>query len=350
MRLSELQYDLPEELIAQYPADRRDASRLLVLERASGQCRHALFNELPRLLPPGCLLVLNDTRVIPARLVLRRSTGGLLEGLFLGEKAPGRWEVMLTSSSRLRPGQELEVVDSDRRLRLLEHIEAGRWVAEPLPQGEALAILEACGLPPLPPYIRRPVKPRPDRRQAAEDLQRYQTVYARAPGAVAAPTAGLHFTPEILSALDAASVARTFVTLHVGAGTFAPIRCENLAEHVMHAEWYTCPPETVAAVKAARESGRPVVAVGTTSVRVLESCADESGRLVPGEGWTRLFIYPPYRFRAVDSMITNFHLPGSTLLAMVFAFAGREQVLKAYREAVRRRYRFFSYGDAMLIL
>ena len=350
MRFSQLQYDLPEELIAQHPVDRRDASRLLVLQRDSGECRHALFSELPGLLPPGCLLVLNDTRVIPARLVLRRSSGGVLEGLFMSEREPGCWEVMLTSSGRLRAGEELEILDSDRRLRLREHLEAGQWLAEPLPPGEALAILESCGLPPLPPYIRRPVRPRPDRRQAAEDLRRYQTVYARRPGAVAAPTAGLHFTPEILAALQAAGVAQASVTLHVGPGTFTPIRCENLADHPMHAEWYACPPETAAAVNAARQSGRAVVAVGTTSVRVLESCADESGRLIPGEGWTRLFIYPPYRFRVIDAMITNFHLPGSTLLALVFAFAGIDPVREAYRRAIQQRYRFFSYGDAMLIL
>ena len=347
MLISELQYDLPRERIAQQPADRRDASRLLMLDRRTGHVRHEVFERLAAVLPPRCLLVLNDTRVLPARLRMRRATGGKVEGLYLHEVEPGLWEVMLRGAGRFRPGEELGFAGSERRLRLRERVGAGVWRAEPLPGGEALAILAEVGLPPLPPYIERPGDVPAD--QAARDAERYQTIYAAKPGAVAAPTAGLHFTPEVFRQLDEAGVRRVTVTLHVGVGTFAPIRCEDLADHRMHAEWYACPPAAADAVNAARSEGRAIVAVGTTSVRVLETCADETGRVLAGEGWTRLFIYPPYRFRAVDAIVTNFHLPGSTLLAMVFAFAGRQNVLTAYNEAIRAGYRFYSYGDAMLI-
>jgi S-adenosylmethionine:tRNA ribosyltransferase-isomerase len=417
VKKSELEYHLPPERIAQVPAARRDESRLLVLDRATGRRRHETFNRLPELLPPGALLVMNDTRVLPARLQLRRATGGRVDGLFLREPVPGQWEVMVTDAQRLKPGEVLSIESSDRTLRLLERVEAGVWRTEPQPLGDSAAILAECGLPPLPPYIRRQYGPGPHRRDAGAtpegghparpasgqdarppevfppdaaaapgpdpqlDVERYQTIYAARPGAIAAPTAGLHFTPLLLETLRAQGFETAFVTLHVGVGTFAPIRCEDLAEHEMHAEWYDCPPETAAAVNAARAAGRPIVAVGTTSVRVLESVArcppatanppsapprwppavlsqpeaagplkETVGPLAPGTGWTRLFIYPPCRFRAVDALLTNFHLPGSTLLAMVFAFAGRARVLAAYEEAIRREYRFYSYGDAMLLL
>jgi len=347
MRTDALFYKLPPEQIAQQPADRREASRLLVLDRDTGARVHARFEQLADYLPEKCLLVRNDTRVIPARLFLRRRTGGRFDGLFLGEPQPGVWEIMLTGARRLQPGEEVLIDGSDRRLRMVERVRGGVWTVEPVPAGEAYTILEACGHPPLPPYIRRPSTMPSE--QERHDRQRYQTVYATRAGAVAAPTAGLHFTEAIFAHLRQAGVQIVDVTLHVGVGTFAPIRCENLADHAMHAEWYACPAVTAEAVNAARASGRPVVAVGTTSVRVLESCADAAGRLTPGNGWTRLFIYPPYRFKVVDAMITNFHLPGSTLLAMVAAFAGRENVLGAYDEAVKEGYRFYSYGDAMLI-
>ena len=347
MLLSQLQYDLPPELIAQRPADRRDASRLMVLDRASGRVRHEAFSRLPELLPPRSLLVVNDTKVLPARLGMQRATGGKVEGLYLRDASAGGWEIMLTGAGRVRSGEELAIVGSTRRLRLLERIDAGVWRAEPVPGGQTVAILAECGRPPLPPYIARKGDVSPD--QLAADVERYQTVYARNPGAVAAPTAGLHFTPELFGRLDAAGIERVSVTLHVGVGTFAPIRCDDLAQHPMHQEWYSCSAATAETINAARAEGRPVVAVGTTSVRVLETCADASGRVTAGEGWTRIFIYPPYRFKAIDAMVTNFHLPGSTLLAMVFAMAGRDNVLAAYNEAVRERYRFYSYGDAMLI-
>ncbi|HOB75617.1 MAG TPA: tRNA preQ1(34) S-adenosylmethionine ribosyltransferase-isomerase QueA [Phycisphaerae bacterium] len=367
MRIDELQFDLPPEYIAQYPADRRDASRLMVVRRDTGQRSHEWFNRLPQLLPPGALLVLNDTRVLPARLHLKRRSGGRIEGLFLHEPEPGVWEMMLTESRRLRAGELLSIEPPQAspqepapavQLKLIDRQEGGMWKAAPVPAGNAHAILMRFGQPPLPPYIKRPRREGSEAQaehsrptsETVEDAERYQTVYARHPGAVAAPTAGLHFTQEVFDALATAGISTAFVTLHVGAGTFAPIRCEDLADHPMHAEWYECPEASAAAVNAARAEGRPIVAVGTTSVRVLETCADEDGRLQPGSGWTRLFIYPPYRFKAVDAILTNFHLPGSTLLAMIFAFAGRETTLAAYEEAIRAEYRFYSYGDAMLIL
>lgn len=369
MKLQDLQYDLPPDQIAQHPADARDASRLLVLDRHTGACRHETFARLPQLLPQGALLVLNDTRVLPARLRLRRLSGGRIEGLFLRESEPGTWEIMLTESRRLRPGECLSVGKTGQQLKLLGRQAAGIWRAQPLPGGDAHELLARYGAPPLPPYIKREEAPGPakaDRapqqdkeaagvpglriRNDASDGSRYQTIYARRPGAVAAPTAGLHFTPEVFANLAAAGIETAYVTLHVGVGTFTPIRTENLADHVMHAEWYECSDATANTVNSAREQGRPMVAVGTTSVRVLESCTDDAGRLRPGSGWTRLFIYPPYRFKIVDGMVTNFHLPGSTLLAMIFAFAGRDATLTAYREAVEHEYRFYSYGDAMLVI
>jgi S-adenosylmethionine:tRNA ribosyltransferase-isomerase len=295
---------------------------------------------------------MNDTRVIPARLLMRRATGGKVEGLFLRESDSGMWELMVTGSGRLKAGELLEITGSDRRLRLLERSGAGAWTATPDPAGTAFEILEEVGRPPLPPYIERnhgsaevdSAAERHDR-----DVERYQTIYAARPGAVAAPTAGLHFTDEVFRDLDAAGIERVFVTLHVGVGTFAPIRTEELASHDMHAEWFDCSEATAKRINAARRATRPIVAVGTTSVRVLESCADDAGKVHPRQDWTNIFIYPPYRYRAVDCLITNFHLPGSTLLALVFAFASREQILQAYQHAIASRYRFFSYGDAMLI-
>lgn len=361
MRVDELHYELPAELIAQHPTDRREASRLLVLDRGSGQVQHEQFSHLPELLPAGALLVLNDTRVLPARLIMHRRTGGRVEGLFLREAGSGLWELMVTGAGRLKSGEELLIDDSPRRLRLRERMDAGVWLVEPVPAGETLTILGECGRPPLPPYIKRGGREEGERERQrdgergsaqenlASDLERYQTVYARVPGAVAAPTAGLHFTAGMFEALGRAGIATTFVTLHVGVGTFAPIRALNLADHPMHAEWFECPPAAAEAVNTARRQGRPIVAVGTTSVRVLETSADEAGRIHPGSGQTRIFIYPPYRFRAVDVLLTNFHLPESTLLALVFAFGGRDLVLLAYREAIRERYRFYSYGDAMMV-
>ncbi|UCD29260.1 MAG: tRNA preQ1(34) S-adenosylmethionine ribosyltransferase-isomerase QueA [Planctomycetota bacterium] len=348
MRIDELQYELPPERIAQQPAGRRDASRLLVLDRATGDRQHQQFKQLPKLLPADSLLVFNDTRVLPARLLMHRKSGSRVEGLFLHEPSPGIWEIMLTKSGRLKVGEQLTIDGSSRTLHLLKHIDEGKWHAELIPAGKTHQVLAQCGRAPLPPYIKR--EDNLSAEQIGYDKERYQTVYGRKSGAIAAPTAGLHFTPDLIQNLDDRGFRMAYVTLHVGVGTFAPIRCDNLADHEMHAEWYECPSSTASAINIAREEGRPIVAVGTTSVRVLESCGDESGLMAAGSGWTRLFIYPPYRFRVVDKMITNFHLPGSTLLAMVFAFAGREMLLPAYEDAIRNQYRFYSYGDAMLIL
>jgi len=345
---SQLEYELRVERIAQQPAARRDASRLLVLDRRTGQRRHERFDRLVSLLPGRCLLVLNDTRVLPAKLRLRRQTGGQIEGLFLCEPAPGVWEVMLTKSGRLKRGEDLAIEGSHRRLRVLERVESGIWRVAPVPAGDMHGILAECGRTPLPPYIHR--HEQLTAREDARDARLYQTVYARRPGAVAAPTAGLHFTPAMFRLLKAAGIETVNVTLHVGMGTFTPIRCADLADHKMHAEWYECSPDAARSINAARDAGKSIVAVGSTSVRVLESCADKAGRIRAGSGWTHLFIYPPYEFRAVDGLLTNFHLPGSTLLAMVFAFAGRERILAAYNDAIEREYRFYSFGDAMLIV
>jgi S-adenosylmethionine:tRNA ribosyltransferase-isomerase len=338
MRLAELSYDLPADLIAQEPAPERAAARLLVLDRPSGTLSHGAIVDLPALLRGGDLLVLNDTRVVPARVRGRRATGGRLEVLFVRPlAAPDTWEVLVRGA--VRAGERVHLPDA-----------AGEWVA-PLGDGRwalaveapapVLAWLERAGEVPLPPYITRPGGP------TAADRKRYQTVYARVPGAVAAPTAGLHLTPEILAALDARGVEVAVLTLHVGPGTFLPIRTDDLDAHVMPGERYVIPAATAARVAAARAAGRRVLAVGTTTVRALESAAAPDG--AGSEGEATLFIRPGYRFRVVDGLLTNFHLPRSTLLALVAAFAGWDHIRAAYDEAVRRRYRFYSFGDAMLI-
>lgn len=346
MKISELDYDLPAELVAQQPAQRRDASRLLVLPADCGSCEHRAFSELPKLLRAGDLLVLNDTRVLPAKLRLRRRSGAAVEGLFLREREDGRWEVMLDHSGRLKPGERLLTRAPGRELELIEHVGRGRWVARVQPSEGIDRDLSAMGTTPLPPYIRRA-----DCSEAveAEDRARYQTVYASRDGAVAAPTAGLHFTEELLGRVAEGGVRVARLTLHVSTGTFQPIIVEDLADHEMHAEWYELPAETAEAVAAATSAGGRVVAVGTTSLRVLETCVDAAGQVRPGSGWTDLFIYPPYRCRVVDALLTNFHLPRTTLLALVYAFGGVERVRRAYREAIEARYRFYSYGDAMLV-
>jgi len=349
LRVTDFDFELPPDRIAQAPARPRDASRLLVLDRATGATAHHRFRDLPDLLRPDDLLVLNDTRVVPAQLTARRRTGGRIEGCFLRALDGERWEVLLASSGRLREGETLDLVDADEVPRaevvLDSRGEGGVWTVRPPVDVDALAVLEAVGRPPLPPYIHR------DRRdpRTAADRTDYQTIYARADGAVAAPTAGLHFTDDVLAALDARGIERATVTLHVGLGTFQPVRADRVVDHRMHEEWLEVPARAAEAVNRARAAGRRVVAVGTTTVRALESSADAAGTVRPGRRATRLFIYPPYAFRVVGAMVTNFHLPRSTLLMMVSAFAGRERMLAAYREAVAQGYRFYSYGDAMLI-
>ena len=338
MKRTEFQYELPEELIAQQPLPERSASRLLCMDRAGGGLSDARVRDLPSLLEPGDLLVFNDTRVIPARLFARKATGGRVEILF--ERLTGTHEglAQLRVSKRPKPGASLRL-EGGGRLEVVER-EGDFWrLASPeMPLSE---LMERSGHVPLPPYIQR--------EDAAADRERYQTVYARRPGAVAAPTAGLHFDAALLDRLERHGVRRAMVTLHVGAGTFQPVRVDELSEHQMHSEWLEVPETTVAAVNAARATGSRVVAVGTTAVRSLETAAAD-GELKPYAGESRLFIHPPYEFRVVNGLFTNFHLPESTLLMLVAAFAGLEPTLAAYRHAVAERYRFFSYGDAMLIL
>ena len=345
MKISEFDFDLPEELIAQEPAARRDASRLLVLP-PGGAPEHRAFLDLPGLLAPGDLLVTNDTRVIPARLVGTKPSGGkaellLCEGLDPEEGRLGkRWRALGQASKPIRAGTTLRF--GDLEAKVLEAEGEGFFVVELSEGGAALeAALERAGRIPLPPYVRRA--------PTDADRERYQTVFARVPGSAAAPTAGLHFTPGALEALEARGVRRATVTLHVGPGTFLPMRGEDLDGHVMHAERYEVPEATARALEACRARGNRVVAVGTTTLRTLES-AWRDGAVRAGPGRTTLFVRPGHAFRAVDALVTNFHLPRSTLLVLVCALGGKERVLAAYREAVARRYRFFSYGDAMLLL
>jgi S-adenosylmethionine:tRNA ribosyltransferase-isomerase len=344
---ADLDYELPDRLIAQHPLERRDDSRLMVLRRESREIEHRHFRELPKLLNSGDLLICNDTKVVPARFLARRNTGAGLEGLFLGEPSPGCWEVLLTKSRRLKAGERLQLGESSFGFVVVESTGPGLWRVRPDPPADTEKVLACVGRTPLPPYIRREqVAAVAD----ADDRRRYQTIFARRPGAVAAPTAGLHFTSELLAGLAEAGVQQASITLHVGLGTFQPITAESLQDHEMHGEWFELSAETAARAEAVRKAGRRIVAVGTTSVRVLESCAGAGGALRSRAGETNLFIYPPYRFRVVRALVTNFHLPRSTLLALVFAFAGRDLVLEAYRRAVAEEYRFYSYGDAMLIL
>ena len=357
--LSDFDYQLPTDRIAQQPARPRDASRLLVLDRRTGAVAHRRFGELADLLAPDDLVVLNEARVIPAAFTARRASGARIEGCFLRVLEGGEWEVLLAGRGRLRPPETLGLLDAAGDVRaeveLVARGEGGVWRVRPRGDVETLALLEAIGRPPLPPYIRRSG---PDDPRLRRDRADYQTVYARRDGAVAAPTAGLHFTPAVLARLAERGIELARVTLEVGLGTFQPIRAERLAEHRMHEEHFEISAESAAAIHRARAEGRRVVAVGTTTVRALESAARsrragtaaEGGGVRAAREWTRLFIYPPYAFRVVDALVTNFHLPRTTLLALVCAFAGRERVLAAYAEAIRAGYRFYSYGDAMLIV
>ncbi|MFW6189968.1 MAG: tRNA preQ1(34) S-adenosylmethionine ribosyltransferase-isomerase QueA [Planctomycetota bacterium] len=354
MKVSLFDYELPEHLVAAVPADRRDASRLMVLRRAEDRRLHRRFYELPEFLREGDLLVTNDARVLPARLRAARATGGAVEILLVRrEGSEGaereRWLAMLRASGSLREGEELKLEEADRKVTLLQERGRGYWLLSLGGRGALPGVLQA-GHTPLPPYIQRARRERGMPEEMPElDRERYQTVYAEHGGAVAAPTAGLHFTEELLQRLREAGVETRQLTLLVGPGTFRPVRSERVEEHDLEPEFYHLPDETAEAVRTARREDRRVVAVGTTTCRVLEYVA-RTGRWEAHEGWTDLFIHPPFEFRAVDALITNFHLPQSTLLMLVSALAGRERVLVAYREAVRRRYRFYSYGDAMLIL
>lgn len=343
-------YDLPEELIAQQALERRADARLLVLRRVDGAIAHRHVRDLPEILAPGDLVVVNDTRVVPARLVGRRAaTGGKWEGLFLQEEPGGAgWRILAQTRGRPEIGERIVLIDREGResdsLALVGRGTGGTWIVRPETVGSAERILERVGRVPLPGYIR-------GGEEGQGDLARYQTVFAREPGSAAAPTAGLHFTEELLAALAARGIGRGQVTLHVGIDTFRPISTDRLDDHPMHTEWCECPEATVAAIRETKARGGRVVAIGTTAVRTLETAASRSptGELAAWRGSTDLFIKPGYSFRVVDCMLTNFHMPRTTLMVLVSTFASRDLIRRAYEEAIRERYRFLSYGDAMLI-
>ena len=339
MKKSDFYFDLPEELIAQTPIAQRDASRLMLLDRQTGAIQHRHFYDLPEYLREGDCLVLNDSRVLPARLIGARPTGGSIELVLLRDLGENRWECLSRPGRKTRPGQEIFFGNGELKAVVEEVTTGGNRIVRFLYEGIFLEILEKLGRMPLPPYIREELK----------DPERYQTIYSRALGSAAAPTAGLHFTSELLDTIRSRGVSVVFVTLHVGLGTFRPVKEDEIEDHEMHAEYCMIPEETAHAVNAAKGNGHRVIAVGTTSCRTLESFAGEDGKLQPCSGWTDIFIYPGYRFKCIDALVTNFHLPESTLIMLVSALAGRENVLQAYQTAVQERYRFFSFGDAMFI-
>ncbi|MCX6898402.1 MAG: tRNA preQ1(34) S-adenosylmethionine ribosyltransferase-isomerase QueA [Verrucomicrobia bacterium] len=354
MKTADFDYALPSELIAQQPLPDRDAARMLVLDRASRVIRHQQFTAFPQRLRAGEVLVLNDTKVIPARLIGHKPTGGEVELLLIEELSAFRWLVLARPVKRLREGTEIFFAENQKleirnqkseplRATVEAKREGGEVVVRFTGTDDLFAALQRVGHVPLPPYIRHG-------KDVPADRERYQTVFARQPGAVAAPTAGLHFTPRTFEALAQRGVLVHRLALHVGPGTFKPVATDEIEQHTMHIERFDIPPDTAAAVNAAKRDGRRVVCVGTTTVRALESVADTEGRVRAGAGETDIFIYPPYSFRVADALLTNFHLPRSTLLMLVSAFAGREPMLRAYAEAVRERYRFYSYGDCMLIV
>ena len=348
MKTEDLNYTLPEELIAQHPSQKRQQSRLLALDRAAKTRTDCQFSDLPGYLRAGDCLVLNNTKVLPARFYGRKLTGAQLEGLFIHEEPDGGWQVLLKNSRKVKSGEEIELLDRTgspwgRAIAKRSEI-SGQWRLKSNHQIDVFSALDQIGLPPLPPYIKRE---REDT-STPEDLQRYQTVYATQPGAVAAPTAGLHFEQTMLDQMKPLGVKIAYITLHVGIGTFRPVQTETLDEHPMHEERYEIGREATDTINDTVDSGGRIVAVGTTSVRTLESVAKDR-HIQPAQGETKLFIQPGYEFKIVDSILTNFHLPKSTLLALVGAFAGMEIVLDAYQHAIEQKYRFYSYGDAMFI-
>ncbi len=340
LKKSDFYYDLPQELIAQDPLEDRSSSRLLMLDRQTGEISHHVFREIVDFLHPGDCLVLNDTKVMPARLFgEKEDTGARVEVLLLRRRRADVWETLVRPGKKCRPGTGLVFGGGLLRGKVLETVEEGNRLIQFEYQGVFEEILDRLGEMPLPPYITHKL----------EDRNRYQTVYARCEGSAAAPTAGLHFTDELLDRIRARGVEIVFVTLHVGLGTFRPVKEENVSEHHMHSEFYRISCEAAERINAVKASGGRVICVGTTACRTLESAADADGRVQPGGRETDIFIYPGYRFKMTDALITNFHLPESTLIMLVSALAGRENVLNAYREAVREKYRFFSFGDAMFI-
>jgi len=340
-------YHLPRERIAQTPLENRSDARLLVVDRKAGTLAHRHVFDLPEYLGPNDCLVVNDTKVLPARLIgVRCSTGGRWEGLFLGFEPNGTWKIIGKTRGKIQVGEEVQLHTPEGfdgfALEFCAKMDDGGWIVKPKTDGESVKVLEQVGWVPIPPYIR-------NGRMTQSDRENYQTVYAAKPGAVAAPTAGLHFTPKLLTQIKELGTACLSVTLHVGIGTFKPMETDRLEDHPMHAEWCTISEQTVQAIREIKSNGGRTFAIGTTSVRVMESAA-ASGELLPFEGETALFIHPPYVFKAVDAMLTNFHLPKSTLLVLVRTFGGDDLIRAAYDEAIRREYRFYSYGDAMLIV
>ncbi len=340
LKKSDFYFDLPQELIAQDPIKDRSASRLLMLNKETGAVEHHIFHEITEYLCPGDCLVLNDTKVIPARLMgVREDTGASVEVLLLKRKENDMWETLVKPGKKARPGMRLVFGDGLLHAEVLEILEEGNRLIRFAYEGIFEEVLDKLGEMPLPPYITHKL----------EDKNRYQTVYARYEGSAAAPTAGLHFTRQLLDEIEKKGVRIAYVTLHVGLGTFRPVKTDNILEHHMHSEYYQITKEAADQINAAKESGHRVICVGTTSCRTIESAADENGKLRECCGNTQIFIYPGYRFKVLDALITNFHLPESTLVMLVSALAGREKVLHAYEEAVRERYRFFSFGDAMFV-
>ena len=340
MNKSDFYFDLPPELIAQTPLERRDASRLMCLDRFSGEIKHRNFYNLPELLHPGDCLVLNDSRVMPARLIGHRLPGGgACEVLLLTQRGNDQWECLVRPGRKLRPGARISFGNGELTATIEAEAPDGNRLVRFSYDGIFMEVLDRLGEMPLPPYIKEKLK----------DKERYQTVYSKVTGSAAAPTAGLHFTQDLLAQIRDMGVQICYVTLHVGLGTFRPVKEENILDHEMHSEYCMIPEETARIINETKQAGGRVVAVGTTSCRTLESFALADGTLKPSSGWTNIFIYPGYEFRCIDALITNFHLPESTLIMLVSALAGRENILHAYSEAVKERYRFFSFGDAMFI-
>ncbi len=332
-------YELPEKLIAQTPLEKRDTSRLLVLDKATGEIAHRHFYDVLDCLQPGDCLVMNDSRVLPARLLGQRPTGGAVELLLLRDLGDKRWECLAKPGRKLQVGQKVIFGNGELTATIADVCEDGNRIVEFHYEGIFLEVLERLGKMPLPPYIKAEL----------QDQERYQTVYSRQVGSAAAPTAGLHFTNELLQRIRQKGIKTAFVTLHVGLGTFRPVKAESISEHHMHSELCMISQETADILNETKQNGGRIVCVGTTSCRTLESLVNEDGTFIATSRWTDIFIFPGYQFKAMDALITNFHLPESTLVMLVSAFAGREQVLNAYQEAVREKYRFFSFGDAMFI-
>ena len=340
MKTSDFNFDLPQELIAQTPIERRDASRMLVLDKATGAWEHRHFFDLPEYLRSGDCLILNDSRVLPARLLGQRLPGGgACEVLLLIDRGEKTWECLVRPGKHLRKGARLSFGDGELTAEVTEVLEGGNRLVRFEYDGIFLEVLDRLGKMPLPPYIK----------EELQDRERYQTVYSKVVGSAAAPTAGLHFTEDLLQKVQNEGVNIGYVTLHVGLGTFRPVKEDDITDHLMHSEYCVIPQETADLINTTKKNGGRVICVGTTSCRTLESWAAEDGTMKASAGWTNIFIYPSYRFKVMDALITNFHLPESTLIMLVSALAGRENVLNAYEEAVRERYRFFSFGDAMFI-